>query len=188
MLIVVQSIHNKRFGFVDDTTRKVVVPLNYQNIIIQKGGIITQQPENGLWTAYSMNGVGYFKNCKNILFLDNNLMLFSGNNNLCYIYNCTTKTYLTNIAFESLLVFIESSIHAIPFSSVTNISKTIATTDYNQFGAHFESLLFGKINGNWGIINIENGSIVANFIYKTMVHCAGKQIGARDTNGNTIIF
>ena len=109
-------------------------------------------------------------------------------NNLCYIYNCTTKTYLTNIAFESLLVFIESSIHAIPFSSVTNISKTIATTDYNQFGAHFESLLFGKINGNWGIINIENGSIVANFIYKTMVHCAGKQIGARDTNGNTIIF
>ena len=41
MLIVVQSIHNKRFGFVDDTTRKVVVPLNYQNIIIQKGGIIT---------------------------------------------------------------------------------------------------------------------------------------------------
>lgn len=186
MLIVVQSIHNKRLGVVDDKTQKVIVPINYQNIIIQKGGIIAQQPENGLWTAFSMGSVPYIKNCKNILFLENNLMLISGNNNMCYIYNCTTKSYLTNIAFEAVLVFIGSSKQAIPFSSVTNIANIISTTDYNKFGAHFESLLCGRINGNWGIINIDNGSVFANFIYKTMVHCTGKQIGARDANGNTI--
>ena len=186
MIIGVRSVHNGRYGVVDDSTNSIIIPIIHKKIVFQKGGIVAQT-DNNLWTAYLPTGKPLL-NGVNILFLNSNLLLVSTLNNACFIYNYTSGTYLCNIPFESILVFIGNNQQAIIYNSTANIYSLLNTPDYIRYGAHLENLVCAKLNGKWGIINIQTGVIHANFVYKSITQCTNNHIVAKDFNDNDIVL
>lgn len=185
MLKIVQSVHyDKLMGVIDDEANRIIVPVRYKNIQMQNEGIVAQQIDNDSFcTAFSITGELIYQNCRSVLFLKNGLLLITDANGLVYIYNYYTRCFMVEYQLEAVLVFIGNLPQATLFNG-QNVAQLLSHPEYQASGAYLEPLVCARYNGNWGVINLENGSIYANFIYKVMVHCTNRVIGAVDFNGN----
>ena len=156
---------------------------NGRNIIFQKYGF-TSENTDGTSNAYLYDGTPLVGNSQNILFLDNNLMLVSDmKKQMCFILDYKKNNIVAKVKFEAILFFCGSNKQAQMYSPTTNINQIFSNPDYQQFGAHLESLVCGKVHNLWGVYDIEAGRIHADFNYLLMVHCRGKAIAARCNDG-----
>lgn len=187
MLNSVRSLQTGRMGVIDDSTQKVIVPLAYKNIVFQKGGIVAEGFD-GFSTAYNTTGRRLMNKGKNILFLNNNLILTSSTNCKCYILDCTSNKFICNIPFDSILVFVGSKEQAEVYNYSRNFSNIFNSSDYLTHGAHLEDLVCAQLNQKWGVINMKTGGIHAKFIHNVMVQCTGLRIAVRDDNGATLML
>ncbi|MBR2786069.1 MAG: hypothetical protein IKD76_00965 [Clostridia bacterium] len=76
MLHIVKSIKTGRNGVVDDVTGKLIVPLNYSKIAMQKYGIVAERSDASS-DAFSFTGTELLRDCRNMLFLEDNLIISS---------------------------------------------------------------------------------------------------------------
>ena len=178
MLKIIQDISSTRYyGVVTDTPSwSLVIPPMYEQIFPHPPGFSCRHPKKDLWDAYSLDGTLILRDCQNILFLDNDYILFSMPNNKCYVVNYMKGKVVGNMHFESALIFIGNATEATEFDSSTDIFDIIVHTDYSTVGAHIEDWLCVKVNGSWGILDVANNTIKESFTHKGFTHKLGKDI------------
>lgn len=183
MITGIQSLSTKRFGV--SKADRIIIPMEYITPPVFQINGITMQDSDYSWSAFTNDGRLIVKNCKNVLFLSNNLMLFSnGLDNTCNIFNYVENRLLFNIPFNALLFFCGSNQQAIPFTSETNVEQLLKTTDYYTHSAHLEDLICAKIASGWGVINSCDGSIFEPFKNRVMVQFTGNRICVPDPTTN----
>lgn len=186
MLTSVQSLQKPfRKGVVENSVGgKVIVPLNYTEIVYQKYGISAIN-EDGTEDGYLYTGTPVIQSGKKILFLKNHLMVITNpKNNRCYIFNHETGTLACEYEFESILFFYGSETQAIPYNSKTDLRKMFLKSDYSKNGAYLENLVCAKFSGKWGVYNLEKHCIHSHFIHKTIVQCKNGQIAVRGNDSS----
>ena len=187
MLISVQSLQKPyRKGVVENSVGgKVIVPMNYDDIVYQKYGISAINPD-GTEDGFLYTGSQVMQSGKKILFLKNHILVFTNpKNNHCYIFNYDTGTLACEYEFEAVLFFCGSGNQAIQYNSKTDLRKMFLSPDYSKNGAYLENLVCGKHSGKWGVYNLEKHCIHSPFIHKTMVQCKNGQIAVRG-NDNSV--
>ena len=187
MLNSVQSLQTRKVGVVDTNTNNIIVPLSYKAIFFQKYGI-TALNENGTYDAYLFNGNLVINNVYNPLFLDDNIILVSSQNNACYIYDYKKQKPVYSSNLNSVLFFMGSNTKAIQYTPHSNFSTFFNSPDYINHGAHLEDLVCARFRNRWGVINRKTNSIHAEFKYKVIVQCVNNQIAVRGDDGSTLLL
>ena len=178
MLKIVRDLSSRHlYGVVSDKpTWRVVIPVIYEQIIQHKFGFSCKLPNNDTWEAYTVDGIPVLRNCKNVLFLANDYLLFGAPNDKCYIMNIKSRTAIANMAFDAVLVFIGDSNEATEFDSKTDVFDLVLRTTYSLEGAHIESSLCAKSNGLWGIIDVNSNTITTDFTHSKLIQKSGNRI------------
>ena len=176
MLKIVQDVSTKRYGVDDPDSMKVIIRTEYDQIFIHRYGISCLIHGEKCWEVFRLDGSPILKRCKNVLFLDRSRLLLVSPNGFCTIYDCSARKFLFNMKVESVLVFIGDSEEATEFNENVDAFDIFMSTNYLHQGAHIESLLCAKIHGLWGVINLENNSIMMDFICKKLRHRKGNDI------------
>ena len=182
MITIVQETLNHRcYGVVSDTpTWRVVIPVMYEKIIPHKYGYSCRLPGESTWEAYTTDGTPLLKNCKNLLFLADDYLLFGAPNDKCFIFNHKTKTVVGNKPFDAVMVFIGDSDEATEFNSTSDVFDICLKTLYAFDGAHIESSVCVKSDGLWGVIDTKSNRITTDFTHKRIIHKAGNDITVID--------
>lgn len=186
MITIVQSLTKPyRKGVVENSVGgKVIVPLEYTEIVFQKYGISAINP-NGTEDAFLYTGSQIMQAAKMILFLKNHYLIFTNpKNNRCYIFDYDTCTLACKYEFEAILFFYGSENQAIQYNSKIDFKKIFLSSDYSKNGAYLEKLVCGKISGKWGVYNLEEHCVHAPFVHKTMVQCRNGQIAVRGADNS----
>ena len=186
MLISVQQSQKPyRKGVVENSVGgKVIVPLNYTDIIFQKYGISAINP-NGTEDGFLYTGTQVMESGKKILFLKNHFIVFTNpKNNRCSIFSYDNGAPACEYEFEAILFFYGSENQAIQCNAKTDLKKIFSDANYSKNGAFLESLVCGKHNGKWGVYDLEKHCIHSPFAYKTMVQCKNGQIAVRGSDNS----
>ena len=185
MLNSVKSLQTGRIGIVDDVTDKLIAPLIYDNVVFQKYGISAERPD-GFSDAYSLAGTPLLKNGKNMLFLNNNLIITSTPSNYCCIVNYSTQKAVLKLNVDAILFFYGSKQQAEIYTPDTILTDYFSNPDYIEFGAHVEDLVCCRLKTSrkWGVFNIKDNRIIEGFSHDAIVQIIDSQIVVRGTDGN----
>ena len=185
MLHVVTSLRNGRNGVVDDTNGKLIVPLDYSNITLQKYGIIAEQG-NSYSDAFSLTGTPLFKNGKNMVFLENNLIIASSANDYCFILDYVEKTIILKLPIDALLFFYGSKNQAEIYEPTRTFTKNyFFDSDYLKYGAHVEDLICCRLKSThkWGVFDAKNSKVFESFNHNALVQMSNSKIIVRGPDG-----
>lgn len=188
MLISVQSLQNKRCGVVNDETKKLVVPLLYDNIIIQKYGIVAEEIHNSKPSSviYDFDGKPVLRAFQNVLLLDNNLLLTSATTKgLCFLANSKELSYVFSNHVDGIMFFCGNSEKAIPYRVGTDVSKILESDEYLKNGAHIENrvVIHSVDKHKWGIWDCSTKSLCYDFIFDVVVQLSGGRFVTRGADG-----
>lgn len=173
---IIKKRINDRQGVMDSESMKIIIYPDYEHIVIHKYGFSCKVPDEDSLDVYSINGTLLMKNCKKVLFLDDDILLLIGFNNMCYVFNISTKKFLLNQGFEAVLVFLGDSTEATQFDASSNMFDIYVNTTYLFNGAHIESLLCVKTNGLWKVLDIRTKEFIPDFTCNKLSHHAGNKI------------
>lgn len=185
MLHCVYSKQADRWGVLDDTLPKLLIPFNYTKISIQKYGIIAYD-DNGMGIVYQMDGTPIVRVLKNVLLLDNSTLLTSTDAGNCYIVDYVKHDYLCKLPLDSIKFFCGSNTKSKEYTAKTDFTTMLADPDYLAHGAYIENLVgvHSKTNHLWGIYDIKEQKLYADFNFKILIQCAGQQIGGIAQDGS----
>ncbi len=188
MLTGVQSLTNGRYGVVNEESKKIVIPLIYKSISFQKYGIVAECDDNLHSDIYSLDAVKVSTAYKNVLLLEDNLLL-TCLGNLCMIMDYSDSTFVCDTEADAILFFLGKNIQARPYTSKTELEELISDPSYSDFGAHLENRIAIKSSENhlWGIYDRSSNSLHTDFSYPTMVQVKDDKIMVRKDNTPTML-
>ena len=185
MLHIVTSHKTGRNGVVDDINGKLIVPLDYSNIVLQKYGIVVEQG-NSYSNAFSLTGTPLLRNGQNIVFLENNLIISSSTSGYCFILDCVKKNTLLKFPVDAVLFFYGSKNQAEIYEPTRTFTKDyFDNPDYLEFGAHVEDLICCRLKTThkWGVFNAKNSKVFESFKHNALVQMSNSKIIVRGPDG-----
>ena len=188
MLTGVKSTKNGRYGIVDEETGKIVIPLIYKSVSVQKYGIVAECDNSMHSDIFSLSAKKISTTYKNVLLLEDNLLL-TCLGNLCMIMNYSDGTFLCDTEADAVLFFAGNKENAQPYTPKTNIENILSDSAYEKYGAHLENRIAIKSSENhlWGVYNRSTNSLSTDFCYPAMVQATGDRIMVRKDNNPTMI-
>lgn len=185
MIIGVQSIHNMRYGLINTETQQIIAPIEFKSLHFQKFGIVATK-DDGISSIYTLNGTLISNNVKNPLFLKNDLILISSQEDKCFIWNCSNNTYVFQFPFESIMFFLGTQEIAVRYSAQTNLKQLFEDEPSSmEIGAYVEKHICAKLNEKWGVIDITTKNILEPFIHPVIAQCTNLRIAVRNSDGST---
>lgn len=189
MLTGVKSTKNGRYGIVNEETGKIVIPLIYKSISVQKYGIVAECEDNIHSDIFSLSAKKISTTYKKVLLLEDHLLL-TCYSNLCMIMDYSNDTFLCeDTEADAILFFLGNKATAQPYTPQSNIDELLSDPNYNKYGAHLENRVAIKSSDNhlWGIYNRLTNSMHTDFCYPAMVQAIGDRIMVRKDNNPTMI-
>lgn len=188
MLHCAHSNQNNLFGVVDDTSQKLIIPFSYRRIVMQKYGIVAYD-EKGYGCVHLFDGTPVVRAMKNVVLLDNHLLLTSTDTGNCYIVDYAKRSYVCQLNLQAIMFFWGSKNapkkQASVYTANTDFSKIFTLPEYIEHGAYLESLVgvCSKTNHKWGVFNLNTFSLFSDFKYNIMVQMPNLKIGVINENG-----
>lgn len=197
MLTPVTGI-NGRQGLLNEETGKVVIPLEYKSISIQKYGIVAECIDNVHSYIFSSDATKLFKAYTNTLLLEDHLLL-TCLGNLCIIMDYSDPSFVCgdieasfvcgDIEADSILFFLGNHKETHAYTPETKIEDFLSDPTYSEFGAHLENRIALKSSENhlWGVFDRSRKLLHTDFNYPVMVQAKGDQIMVRKDGKPTML-
>ncbi len=175
-----------RYGVVESSTGRILVPLDYKSITLQKYGIVAEC-DNSSSDIYSFDGTPLLKAYNKVLLLEDHLLL-TANDSFCVLIDYYTHNLIGTVA-DSILFFYGNKEKAETFSTSVDISKILSDPAYVKYGAHLEERIAiqSSQNHKWGIWNRFTNSLSTDFLYPHMVQATEDRIMVRKDNTPTML-
>lgn len=192
MLTPVTGI-NGRQGLLNEETGKVVIPLKYKSISIQKYGIVAECIDNMHSDIFSSDATPLSTAYTNTLLLEDHLLL-TCLGNLCVIMDYSDTSFDTSfvcgdIEADSILFFLGNHKETHAYTPETKIEDFLSDPTYSEFGAHLENRIALKSSENhlWGVFDRSRKFLHTDFNYPVMVQAKGDQIMVRKDGKPTML-
>lgn len=185
MIISVYSPELKKYGGIDDQTKKIVIPFEYSDIEIQADGLVVTS-ENGDCGCYTLDGKIIYSPCKitNIIFLKDDLLLFTiPEENTVAITTFSGKPLLS-MKFEAILFFCGINFLAIEYSISRDILDLLVENFFYTIGASVSARICVCSNGLWGVFDCYEQKLIVPCSFVRAIHYKDNSIILYDAQGN----
>lgn len=189
MLTPVTSGKDGRQGILNEETGKVVIPLKYKSISIQKYGIVAECIDNMHSDIFSSDATPLSTAYTNTLLLEDHLLL-TCLGNLCMIMDYSNASFVCgDIEADSILFFLGNHKETHAYTPKTKIENFLSDPTYSEFGAHLENRIALKSSENhlWGVFDLSRKLLHTDFNYPVMVQTKGDQIMVRKDGKPTML-
>lgn len=174
------SLQDGRKGVLESETKQLIIPAEYNDITIQKYGIVARDSNNSC-VIYHMDGTPAVKALTNALLLDNNLVLTASKKGVCYLVDYVQRQYICQLELDAILFFWGANKQADIYTADKDFSFLYRHPDYIRYGAHVENLVGvrSKATQKWGVYSVNTRSLYSPLEYEIVAQFTG-------TNTNVI--